>query len=114
MKKLTFLTDRAELFMIPLLLFYWFNTDSFLNPIAIGFIVILLIQFYVKNKYSGVILASLFLWSAIGLLLALRSELNDFETYDTIAMRLEYIMLLFIVCIIAVSAMLFYKYLNKF
>ena len=99
-----------ELLLIALTAFYWVSSGTFVNPIAIGLIVLLLIQFFLRNDYLGVVIPILIVLASSYLMLALFSEIGEFQVWDSGARRLLIIGFLFLLATIASSVLMIRKY----
>ena len=109
-KQLFFLVP--ELLLIVLTAFYWVSSGSFVNPIAIGLIVLLFIQFFLRNDYLGVVIPILVVLASIYLMLALFSEMGEFQVWDSGARRLLIVGLPFLIATIASSVLMIRKYIK--
>ncbi|WP_225034773.1 hypothetical protein [Winogradskyella sp. SM1960] len=76
-KKLIFYIP--EVFLIISVLYYWSLTAHTLNPMAIGLLALLIYQIIKKNITLGLIISSVFFCLSLVLILALFSELSEFN-----------------------------------
>lgn len=112
-KAIEIIIKFSDVLMLPIIFFYWINTSELWNPVAIGLLILALLQIVIRNKILGIILATLFSFSSLFLFFALISELRDFTTFDKYALKMAVFMgaYLFFICII--SGLMYYKYLNQ-
>ena len=78
-----------ELFILGSILYYWI-ASSWLNPLAISLLFIIGFQIIKQKIISGIILATIFILMNLYMVLALFSELSEFQsaTDDFITMLL--------------------------
>ena len=82
MKKLKkFLLELPEYLLIAAVIFYWGSAGMVINPIAIGLIILLILQIIFKNRIVGILIPSLLIMTSIYMLMALMSEFNEFPTF---------------------------------
>lgn len=105
-----FLSILAEYLLIIAVLFYWHGTSNLLNPIAIGLLAVLIFQIIFKNKIIGVLIPSILILLSMYMLLALVSEVNEFESFNSNAKRLFFIGLTYFLGTIMVSVLMIMKY----
>jgi len=108
MKKILLIIPESLL--IVSVLFYWVSTANTLNPIAIGLVLVLILQIIFKNKVVGIIISLVLILACIFMLLALFSELNEFQTFNSEAQTLLFIGLAYFLLTIGVSGLMIYKY----
>lgn len=104
-------------FTLLLLSIYWF-LDNYLgrlhmNYIALTVAVIVVFQLFFKNKYIGIILASVIWMFSLYMVLAVISEFNKFATISSEAVKLILFGLLLCFSGFLSSGFMFYKYLSK-
>lgn len=112
-KGLEIVIKFSDVLMLPIIFFYWINTSEIWNPIAIGLLILALLQIVMRNKTLGIILASLFSFSSLFLFFALISELNDFTIFDKEAAIMTTFMGIYLLLITICSGLMYYKYLNQ-
>lgn len=111
MKNVRFLRPWiAECYLILSVLYYWFMTGTILNPIAIALLGILTGLIIWKNKALGVAIAIVFMFLNLYMILAMISELNEFETFNRRAQELLIFGSLYFGTNIAVSIKLLIKW----
>ena len=71
-----------ETYLIVSVLYYWSLTTSVINPIAISLLLIIALLIWSKNRILGTAIGTVILVINLFLLLALASELREFETAD--------------------------------
>jgi hypothetical protein len=104
-------------FFIILLSIYWF-LDNYLgsghiNYFAIVVFIIVTLQLFLKNKFIGIILGSIFFLFGLYMILAVLSEFKKFTAVDSSAVELISVGFLICFVLIASSIGLFYKSLSK-
>lgn len=107
------LIKMPELYLIVLILLSSFSDKLHLNPIAIGLIVILILQIVFKNKASGIVIASLFIIMNLYMLAAVTSEFNEFPVINAEAQKLRAVGFLLFVFNSTMAGMMLYKYIIK-
>ena|SRR5690554_7975943 len=106
--------NSAEYLLIISTLFYWQSTGYIFNPVAIGLLLILIFQIIFRNKVLGIILPCVLIILSLYMLLALRSELNEFKVFNNEAQTLLLIGLSLFLSIIIVSFLMFFNYFKRF
>lgn len=112
-KALEIVIKFSDVLMLPIILFYWVNTSEIWNPVAIGLLILALLQIVIRNRILGIILASLFSFSSLFLFFALISEINHFSSFDKNAAIIITIMGIYLLSISTCSGLMYYKYLNQ-
>ena len=102
-----------EYYLIVLTFLAGYKPPFFINPIAIGLIVILILQIIYKNKIAGIVIAGFFIVINVYMLLALISEFSEFPTLNADALQLLLGGLLLIVLNLFVSAVMIFNYRQK-
>ena len=111
MKNVRFLRPWiAECYLILSVLYYWFMTGTILNLSAIALLGILTGLIIWKNKALGVAIAIVFMFLNLYMILAMISELNEFETFNRRAQELLIFGSLYFGTNIAVSIKLLIKW----
>lgn len=108
-----FLLNSAEYILIIAVLFYWHGTSNLLNPFAIGLLAVLIFQIIFKNKVVGVLIPCVLMLLSMYMILALLSEVNEFESFNGAAQRLLFIGLAYFLGTIMVSFLMILKYLIR-
>lgn len=111
MKNLIF---YAQIVLIVSVLFYWYNTSTFLNPIAIILLLILLSQMYFKNIVIGMIVPAIIILASLYMILALISEINDFSRFDNEAKNLSLIVAIWTSITLVTSVFLMIVNANRY
>lgn len=106
--------NSAEYLLIIATLYYWQSTGSIFNPVAIGLLLILIFQIIFRNKVLGIILPCILIMLSLYMLLALRSELNEFKVFNNEAQTLLLIGLSLFLSIIIVSFLMLFNYFKRF
>ena len=106
----TFILQLPEYLLIAAVLFYWFSTGLAVNYIAIGLIIVLILQIIFKNRIVGIIIPSILVMISFYMLLALMSEFNEFLTFCSDAKELLFVGLSYFISTIIVSGIMIYKY----
>ena len=112
-KALEIVIKFSNVLMLPIIFFYWVNTSEFWNLVAIGLLILALLQVIIRNKILGIILATLFSFSSLFLFFALISELNDFSSFDKDAAIMATTMGIYLLLISICSGLMYYKYLKS-
>ena len=102
-----------EYYLIVLTFLAGYKPPFFINPIAIGLIVILILQIIYKNKITGIVIAGFFTVINVYMLLALISEFSEFATLNADALQLLVGGLLLIVLNLFVSAVMIFNYQQR-
>ncbi len=110
---ISFLSNLVEYLLIIAVLFYWHGTSNLLNPIAIGLLVVLIFQIILKNNVIGVLIPCVLILLSMYMILALLSEVNEFESFNSDAQRLLFIGLDYFLGTIMVSFLMIWKYLVR-
>lgn len=111
-KKIFNISKLPELLLLVVVLFYWISTSNLFNPLAIGLFTSLLLQYIFQNRIVGILLASILIFLSLYLILALLSELKEFQTFNWEAQKLLFVGLSFILFTISASSLSIYKYIN--
>ena len=106
----TFILQLPEYLLIAAVLFYWFSTGLAVNYIAIGLIIVLILQIIFKNRIVGIIIPSILVMISLYMLLALMSEFNEFLTFSSDAKELLFVGLSYFMSTIIASGIMIYKY----
>jgi len=110
---ISFLSNLVQYLLIIAVLFYWHGTSNLLNPIAIGLLAILIFQIIFKNKVVGILIPCVLMLLSMYMILALFSEVNEFESFNRDAQRLLFIGLTYFLGTILISFLMIWKYLVK-
>lgn len=110
---ISFLSNLVEYLLIIAVLFYWYGTSNLLNPIAIGLLAILIFQIIFKNNIIGVLIPCVLMLLSMYMILALLSEVNEFESFNSDAQRLLFIGLVYFLGTILISFLMIWKYLVR-
>lgn len=103
-----------EYLLLGAVFFYWVSAGIAMNPIAIVLTIALILQIIFKNRIVGIALPSLLVLASLYMLLALISELNEFETFNAEARKLLLVGASFFVSTILVSGLMLYRYLGMY
>ena len=106
----TFILQLPEYLLIAAVLFYWFSTGLAVNYIAIGLIIVLILQITFKNPIVGIIIPSILVMICLYMLLALMSEFKEFLTFSSNAKELLFVGLSYFISTIIISGVMIYKY----
>ena len=106
----TVILQLPEYLLIVAVVFYWFSAGLVVNYIAIGLIIVLILQIIFKNRIVGIIIPSILVMISLYMLLALMSEFNEFLTFSSDAKELLFGGLLYFISTIIVSGIMIYKY----
>lgn len=96
---------------------YWFLENilatGHFNRFAFTVFVILLLQVFFQNKYVGFLMAWLFFFFSLYMVLAVVSEFRDFPTVTSDAIQLLAVGLLLCFLSLGSAGIMFWKYLPK-
>ena len=106
----TVILQLPEYLLIAAVLFYWFSTGLAVNYIAIGLIIVLILQIIFKNRIVGIIIPSILVMICLYMLLALMSEFKEFLTFSSDAKELLFVGLSYFISTIIISGVMIYKY----
>ena len=98
-----------ELYLLFAVLFYWVSS-TFINPIALVLFVMVGAQLYFKKPITGVLIASILMLLNLYMVLALISELSEFEEYVAGFWKLLIVGSLFLGLNIAAGVAMLLKY----
>ena len=99
-----------ELYLILAVLYYWTLTAMHVNWIAISLLLVLLILLLTKSQPLGLLIGSILIVINLFLVLAMFSELSEFEVFNKQAWQLLGVGTLFLGVNIFVSVLLLLKY----
>ena len=106
----TVILQLPEYLLIAAVLFYWFSTGLAVNYIAIGLIIVLILQIIFKNRIVGIIIPIILVLICLYMLLALMSEFKEFLTFSSDAKELLFVGLSYFISTIIISGVMIYKY----
>jgi hypothetical protein len=101
-----------ELFLIASVLYYWSLTTRLLNPVAIGLLVVLVYQIISKKAISGLIISAIFIFLNLFMVLALISELSEFESVTDNYNNLLIVGTIYIGLNLVMATFMFLKYIK--
>lgn len=110
---ISLLSNLIEYLLIITVLFNWHGTSNLLNPFAIGLLAVLIFQIILKNNVIGVLIPCVLILLSMYMILALLSEVNEFESFNSDAQRLLFIGLAYFLGTIMVSFLMIWKYLVR-
>lgn len=110
-KDLLFLSP--EIYLLLATIFYWTQTSTLFNPVAIVLISVLVYQMVFKKLTTGLIIASLFILLNLYMVLALFSELSEFPEHNAQWQQLLVFGLLFLGGNLFVGVIMFTKYIRR-
>ena len=110
LKKLKFFIP--ELLLILSVLYYWFLTPNLFNPIAIGLLTVLVYQIIKKNATLGLVISTVVLFLTLFMVLALLSELSEFNVASPNYYNLLIFGSLYLGINLILAGFMFYKYLK--
>lgn len=103
----------ANAFLLFSLFFYWFETSSFLNPVAIFLFIVLGLHMFVARGPFKFIFPSLFIIINLYMFLALFSEFSEFPILSMEAISLLLVGTLYLGLNIASSVIIIGHYLSR-
>ncbi|RED42701.1 hypothetical protein DFQ10_108108 [Winogradskyella eximia] len=101
-----------ELFLMVSVLYYWVLTLNLLNPIAMGLLAILIYLIISKKATLGLVISVVFIALNLFLVLALISELSEFEVINQNYNNLIIFGSLYLGLNLILAGFMFYKYLK--
>lgn len=113
MKKLRSLISYVpELILFALIIHYWISTYP-LNPVAWCLVLLLILQVILQRRALNLVLASLFMFLALWMLLAFLSDCAKITEYKASTRRFLIFGISFCGLLISSSVWMFVKYYNK-
>lgn len=106
-------TFTTEIYFLLSTMFYWMFNGSTVNPFAIVFLTLLILQLVFRNKVSGVVIAATFIIFNIYIFFALLSEFHEFSTINIDAIKFLVFGLLFFGLNLFVALLMLIKYIKK-
>ncbi|GEM_PF-317850 len=113
MRKKAILSLVPEIYLICATVYYWILTGTALNPFAIGLLLVLVFQLLSKKRIPGLIISSIFILLNLYMVLALLSELSEFEEPTGNYWKLLVVGALFLGLNLVMGGAMLWKYLNK-
>ena len=101
-----------ELFLVVSVIYYWILTSNPLNPFAIGLLGILVYQIVSKKATLGLLISILFITLTLFMVLALISELSEFDVVNQNFKNLIVFGSLYLGLNLIVGSMMFLKYIK--
>ena len=105
-----------EIYLICSVIYYWIGTWLLLNPVAIAFLLALILQLIIRNRVTGILISGLFVIINIYLVFALTSELlsmyNEIKTFNNSQKRLLFFGSTYMGLNIIVGVVMFIKYIS--
>ncbi len=112
MKIRTLKSFIPELFLIASVIYYWILTSNLLNPFAIGLLAILIYQIVSKKATLGLIISAIVILLTLFMVLALISELSEFEIVNQNYKNLIIFGSLYLGLNLILAGLMFFKYLK--
>jgi hypothetical protein len=101
-----------ELFLIISIIYYWTLTANILNPVAIALLTVMIYQITSKKAISGMIISAIFIFLNLYMVLALISELSEFETVTDNYNNLLIVGTIYIGLNLVMGTFMFLKYIK--
>lgn len=101
-----------ELFLIASVIYYWILTSNLLNPFAIGLLAILTYQVINKKATLGLFISAIVILLTLFMVLAMISELSEFEVVDQNYKNLIIFGSLYLGFTLIMAGFMFFKYLK--
>lgn len=101
-----------ELFLIASVIYYWVLTSNLLNPYAIGLLAILIYQLIIKKSTLGIIISGIVICLTLFMVLALVSELSEFDAATENFKNLLIFGSLYLGLTLIMAVFMFFKYLK--
>jgi len=86
----------ANLYIFLSIVYYWIETSSLLNPIAITLVLLFGVHIFIAKKQTKLILPIIFLVVNLYMVLALFSEFSEFSTLSNEALTLLFVGILYL------------------
>ena len=113
MKKLrTLFSYVPELTLFALIIHYWIHTYP-LNPVAWFLMTVLILQLILQRRLLNLIIASLFMFLALWMLLAFLSDCAKITEFNDSTRRFLFFGISFCALLISSALWMFIKYFNK-
>lgn len=112
MSKLNLKSIVPELFLIVSVIYYWILTGNLFNPIAIGLLAVLLYLIFSKKSTLGLLLSIVFIALTLFMVMALISELSEFEEVTKAYNNLLIFGTLYLGINLCLGGVMFLKYLK--
>ncbi len=106
------LTWMPEVYFILSIIYYWVLTGTIINQVAISFLALLILQITIRNKISGIIIATTFILLNIYMFFTLLSEFYEFPIINTYAKRLLIIGSIYLGLNLVMAVLMIIKYLK--
>ncbi len=101
-----------ELFLIASVIYYWILTSNLLNPFAIGLLAILIYQIVSKKATLGLVISTVVIVLNLFMVLALISELSEFEVINQNYKNLIMFGSLYLGLNLIMAGFMFFKYIR--
>ena len=107
--------NLPECLLLAAIVFYWTSSGMAVNPVAIGLLVVFILQLIFKNRIVGVLIPGLLIVACLYMLMALMFEVGEFPTFNSEAKKLLFVGLAYFTLTMVVSGIMIYKYalMNK-
>lgn len=102
-----------EIYFLLSIIYYWVLTGTIINPFAITFLALLILQIVIRNKVSGIIIASICILLNIYMAFALLSEFYEFPTINTDAKKLLIVGSIYLGLNLVMAILMLIKYVFK-
>ena len=112
MKIIKLKTFVPELFLIASVIYYWILTSNLLNPFAIGLLAILIYQIVSKKATLGLVISTVVIVLNLFMVLALISELSEFEVINQNYKNLIMFGSLYLGLNLIMAGFMFFKYIR--
>jgi hypothetical protein len=106
------LTWTPEVYFILSIIYYWVLTGTIINQVAISFLALLILQITIRNKISGIIIATIFILLNIYMYFTLLSEFYEFPIIDTDAKRLLIVGSIYLGLNLVMAVLMLIKYIK--
>lgn len=108
-----FLVFLPECYIIFVVLFTGFSPPFSIHPLAFIIAAIVALQLFFKNAITGIMLANLFAFINLYMILALLSEFSEFPTFNFDAAKLLFFGLLIILTNLVIVGLMYVNYLKR-
>lgn len=102
-----------EFFLVASVLYYWMLTSNLFNPFALGLLALLTFQIVCKKTTLGLVISTVVILLTLYMVLALISELSEFETANQDFNNLWIFGALYLGITLIMASAMFLKYLKQ-
>ena len=101
-----FLNILAQILLIIVVVYYWYDTSILFNPVAIGLLLLLVLELSIRNLILTVFSSSVIGLLSLYMMLAVLSEYNEFPVGDAEGFKLLVVGLFIFISTFALSVLM--------